>query len=65
MAASTMGLQWDLPDAVVVVHRIDVETQQLHRTISDVTGVLERVRGEDGLDILAGGTADDHPSTLC
>jgi G3E family GTPase len=42
MAASTMGLQWDLPDAVVVSHRIDVEGQQLHRTISDVTGVLER-----------------------
>ena len=42
MAASTMGLQWDLPDAVVVTHRIDVEAQQLHRTISDVSGVLER-----------------------
>lgn len=42
MAASTMGLQWDLPDAVVVTHRIDVAAQQLHRTISDVTGVLER-----------------------
>lgn len=42
MAATTMGLQWDLPDAVVVSHRIDVEGQQLHRTISDVTGVLER-----------------------
>lgn len=42
LAASTMGLQWDLPEAVVVTHRIDVEAQQLHRTISDVTGVLER-----------------------
>lgn len=42
MAAVTIGLQWDLPTAVVVQHRIDVEAGQLHRTVSDVTGVLER-----------------------
>lgn len=41
-AAATIGLQWDLPDAVVVSHRIEVGTQRLHRVISDVTGVLER-----------------------
>lgn len=41
-AGATMGLQWDLPEAVVVSHRIDVAGQQLHRVISDVTGVLER-----------------------
>lgn len=41
-AGATMALAWDLPDAVVVRHHIDVETQQLHRTVSDLTGVLER-----------------------
>ncbi len=29
------------------------------RSFDRLTGVLERVRGEDGVDILAGGTADD------
>lgn len=42
MAAVTIGLQWDLPNAVVVHHRIDVERSRLHRTVSDVSGVLER-----------------------
>lgn len=42
MDAATVGLQWDLPAAVVVQHRIDVESQQLHRSVSDVSGLLER-----------------------
>lgn len=42
MAAATIGLAVDLPRAVVLTHRIDVEAQQLHRVVSDVTGVLER-----------------------
>jgi G3E family GTPase len=42
MAAATIGQQWDLPGAVVVHHRIDVEGQQLHRLVSDVSGALER-----------------------
>ena len=29
------------------------------RSFDRLTGVLDRVRGEDGVDILAGGTADD------
>ena len=41
MAAATIALQWDLPDAVVVHHRIDVGRSVLLRTVSDVTGVLE------------------------
>jgi G3E family GTPase len=42
MAAATIGQQWDLPGAVVVHHRIDVDSQQLHRLVSDVSGALER-----------------------
>ncbi|MFK5582938.1 GTP-binding protein [Ornithinimicrobium sp. LYQ131] len=41
MAATTIGLQWDLPEAVVVQHRIDADRQQLVRVVSDVTGRLE------------------------
>jgi G3E family GTPase len=42
MEVTTMALAWDLPRAVVLRHRIDVVAQQLHRTVSDVTGVLDR-----------------------
>ena len=42
MASATITLQWDLPDAVVVHHRIDVERSRLLRTVSDVTGVVEQ-----------------------
>lgn len=41
MAAATIALQWDLPNAVVVQHRIDVVEQRLHRVVSDVTGTLD------------------------
>lgn len=43
MAAVTIALQWDLPQAVVVEHRIDVAQARLLRVVSDITGVLERV----------------------
>lgn len=42
-ATATLTLQWDAPAAVVVRHRIDRERELLIRTISDVSGVLERV----------------------
>jgi G3E family GTPase len=42
MAAVAVGLQWDLPNAVVVRHHIDVERQVLQRVVSDVSGVVER-----------------------
>ncbi len=42
MAAVAVGLQWDLPNAVVVRHHIDVERQVLERVVSDVSGVIER-----------------------
>ena len=41
-ALAAMAWQWDLPCSVAVSHRIDPERQQLHRTIVDLTGVLER-----------------------
>jgi G3E family GTPase len=41
-ASAAMAWQWDLPGSVAVSHRIDPERQQLHRTIVDLTGVLER-----------------------
>lgn len=42
MLASTMSLQFGLPGAVAVRHAIDPRRQILTRTVSDVTGVLER-----------------------
>ncbi|MGL4744454.1 MAG: cobalamin biosynthesis protein CobW, partial [Dermatophilaceae bacterium] len=42
MAAATIGLQFDLPNAVVVRHELDSAAGHLVRTISDLTGVLER-----------------------
>lgn len=41
MAAVTVGLQWDLPQAVVVRHHIDPESLTITRTVSDADGVLE------------------------
>lgn len=41
MAASMVGLQFDLPDAVALRHTIDVERGVLTRTVSDLSGVLE------------------------
>ncbi|NLT29738.1 MAG: cobalamin biosynthesis protein CobW [Propionibacterium sp.] len=46
MAAAAMGLQWDLPNPVVVVHDLDPSRSLLVRTVSDITGVLERVEIE-------------------
>ncbi|MDP3967472.1 MAG: GTP-binding protein [Nocardioides sp.] len=43
MAATTVGLQWDLPQAVVVEHRLDVAEQRLTRLVSDASGVVEHV----------------------
>lgn len=43
MATATIGLQWDLPSAVVVRHEIDPEQELLVRTVSDARGLLERV----------------------
>ena len=42
MASTMVGLQFDLPGAVAVRHRIDVGRQVLTRTVSDVTGVVEQ-----------------------
>jgi G3E family GTPase len=42
MAGAVVGLQFDLPGAVAVRHDIDPEAQTLTRTVSDVSGLLER-----------------------
>jgi len=42
MSAAALGLQCDLPGAVLLRHDIDVEERTLTRTIADLTGVLER-----------------------
>lgn len=42
MAATMVGLQWDLPKAVALRHVIDVERQVLTRIVSDADGVVER-----------------------
>lgn len=42
MGAATIGLQFDLPRAVVVRHHIDVAGECLERWVSDVTGIIER-----------------------
>lgn len=41
-ATTTLGLQLDLPNPVVVSHDIDPDGATLHRTVSDLSGVLER-----------------------
>jgi len=41
MAATMVGLQFELPGTVAVRHHIDVERQVLTRTVSDVHGVVE------------------------
>lgn len=41
LEAAMIGVLFDLPRAVAVRHRIDVETQVLHRTVSDLGGVVE------------------------
>jgi G3E family GTPase len=43
MAAATVGLQWDLPQAAVVRHEVDEAREVLIRTVSDPRGVIERV----------------------
>ena len=43
MATATIGMQWDLPSAVVVRHEIDPEREMLIRTVSDARGLLERI----------------------
>lgn len=42
ISAAAMGLQCDLPGAVLLRHDIDVERRTLTRTIADLTGVIER-----------------------
>lgn len=44
MEAATSALQFDLPAAVVLAHRIDPSSNELVRTVSDMTGVLETCR---------------------
>ncbi|SNS60387.1 GTPase, G3E family [Micrococcales bacterium KH10] len=41
MMATSMSLQFGLPNAVAVRHTINLQRQQLTRTVSDVMGVLE------------------------
>lgn len=43
VATVAVGLLWDLPRAVAVHHRIDVERSVLQRTVSDATGVVDEV----------------------
>jgi G3E family GTPase len=42
MATTVLSLQWDMPNAVVVRHHIDVARSVLERVVSDITGVVER-----------------------
>ena len=42
MTALTIALQWDLPDAVVVHHDVDIDAEILIRTVSDQRGLIQR-----------------------
>lgn len=42
MLATSISLQFGLPDTVAVRHTIDPESQVLTRVVSDVTGIIER-----------------------
>lgn len=41
MSSTVMSLMLDLPDAVVIRHRIDLERSVLIRMVSDITGIVE------------------------
>lgn len=41
LATTVVGLQFDLPHAVVVRHRLDPGRQVLERIVSDLTGIVE------------------------
>lgn len=41
MSSTVLSLMLDLPDAVVVRHRIDLERSVLVRMVSDITGIIE------------------------
>lgn len=41
MSLATMNLQWEADQSVVLRHDIDAEASTLHRTVSDMTGVLD------------------------
>lgn len=43
MASAVLGMAWDLPDAAVMRHTLDLESQRLTRLVSDQTGVVEHV----------------------
>lgn len=43
MSVVSMSLLWDVPNAVAVRHDIDVDRSVLVRTVSDMSGVIERV----------------------
>ncbi len=45
-AAALVALQFDLPDAVAVRHHIDVERALLERTVSDLSGLVDRAEIE-------------------
>ena len=45
-AAAQVALQFDLPRAVAVHHHIDVEREVLVRTVSDLTGLVDRAEIE-------------------
>ncbi|MCY7401065.1 MAG: GTP-binding protein [Nocardioides sp.] len=76
MDSTLMSLAWDLPRAASVRHRIDPHSQILTRTVSDATGVLERVQiqlehacvscalREDIMPILERVARDDRWSTI-
>jgi G3E family GTPase len=64
MEAATVGLQWDLPRAVVVRHALDVAAGTLVRIVSDVTGVLEREVIEVGHLCLSCALREDIVPTL-
>lgn len=41
MSTTVLSMAWDVPDAVVLRHRIDLERCVLERLVSDVTGIVE------------------------
>lgn len=42
VSMATMQVQWESANAVVLRHDIDAQASMLHRTVSDVTGILDQ-----------------------
>lgn len=64
MEIASLALSWDLPHAVSVRHDLDPVRDRLVRTVSDITGIIERVELELDHSCVACAIREDVVPTL-